>query len=143
MKKILAIFLIAFMLMVAALLIGCGQEQVVEELDENGVPPAAEARLDTARRILMEAETHGIPVRDILIDCGTPAIGAPQRDTAETLKTLRLVKENLPAKTVLGGSLDAKFLSAALDAGLDAAMTDPLSPDIMEIIDGHCSQNGK
>ncbi|MCL2056853.1 MAG: homocysteine S-methyltransferase family protein [Oscillospiraceae bacterium] len=105
-------------------------------LDENGVPPTAQGRFDIARRILEEARHYGIPEEDLIIDCiALPAATHPAQ-SAVTLEAIRLVKEKLNLKTILGISnvsfglpgrdkLNAAFLAAALGAGLDSAIMDP------------------
>ncbi|MFR5069598.1 MAG: dihydropteroate synthase [Eubacteriales bacterium] len=37
-------------------------------LDENGIPPTAEGRLEVARKIIATAETYGIPKTDLIFD---------------------------------------------------------------------------
>ena len=107
-------------------------------LDENGIPETAEARLAVARKIQGAAEAAGIPDSDLLIDCLTLTVAAQPEQAVETLKAVRLVKEELGLATVLGVSnisygmperekLGSAFLLTALSAGLDAAIMNPLS----------------
>ncbi|MDR0293119.1 MAG: homocysteine S-methyltransferase family protein [Oscillospiraceae bacterium] len=107
-------------------------------LDENGIPGTAEQRLAIARRIRGAAVSHGIPEKDLLIDCLTLTVAAQPDQVPETLRAVRLVKEELGLATVLGVSnvsygmperenLGAAFLIAALASGLDAAILNPLS----------------
>lgn len=115
-------------------------------LDENGIPPTAEGRLAIARRIVAFAEYEGIPREDILIDCLVLTASAQQDQVMETLRAIRLVKAELGVKTVLGVSnvsfglparetLNAVFLAAALGAGLDAPILNPLSEKYREVVD--------
>ncbi len=107
-------------------------------LDENGIPETAEARLAIARKIRDATEAEGIPDSDILIDCLTLTVAAQPEQAVETLKAVRMVKEELGLATVLGVSnisygmperekLGSAFLLTALSAGLDAAIMNPLS----------------
>lgn len=107
-------------------------------LDENGIPDTAEGRLAIALRIRGAAAAYGIPARDLLIDCLTLTVAAQPKQAAETLRAVRMVKEELGLATVLGVSnvsygmperdkLSASFLTAALASGLDAAILNPLS----------------
>jgi 5-methyltetrahydrofolate--homocysteine methyltransferase len=73
-------------------------------LDENGIPPKAEARVAIARKILERALSYGIPKEDVYIDCLVLTVAAEQSAAAETLKAVRLVKEQLGLKTCLGTS---------------------------------------
>ncbi|MDR0325532.1 MAG: homocysteine S-methyltransferase family protein [Oscillospiraceae bacterium] len=107
-------------------------------LNENGIPETAEGRLAIARRICDAAVSHGISEKDILIDCLTLTVAAQPMQAAETLRAVRLVKEELGLATVLGVSnvsygmperekLGSAFLTAAFASGLDAAIMNPLS----------------
>ena len=105
-------------------------------LDERGVPDRAEERLQIAKKVLARAGEHGIPKEDVLVDCLTLTVGAEQERVRETLKAIRLVKENLGVKTILGVSnishglparsiLNSTFLTMALSHGLDVAIANP------------------
>ena len=105
-------------------------------LDDSGIPESAEARLAVARRIVEEAERIGIPRRDVLIDCLTLTASAQQDLVRETLKAVRLVREELGVRTVLGLSnvsfglprrplVNRTLFAAALMQGLDAAIINP------------------
>jgi 5-methyltetrahydrofolate--homocysteine methyltransferase len=78
----------------------------------------------------------GIPKQDIYIDCLTLTVSAQQEQANETLAAIRLVKEKLGLKTVLGVSnisfglpnrelINKTFLNMALSAGLDLAIINP------------------
>ena len=105
-------------------------------LDDTGIPESAEARVAVARRIITEAERIGIPRRDILIDCLTLTASAQQDLVRETLKAVRMVREELGVRTVLGLSnvsfglprrplVNRTMFAAALMQGLDAAIINP------------------
>ena len=115
-------------------------------LDESGIPPTAEGRFQIAQRIYEKAVAFGIPQEDILIDCLVLTASAQQEQVLETLKAVRLVKSRLGLSTVLGVSnvsfglpdrpgLNRTFLGAALGAGLDAAILNPMSEDMMRTVD--------
>ena len=123
-------------------------------LDENGIPPTAQGRLAIARRIRDTALVYGLPPEDLLIDCLTLTASAQQSQVKETLEAIRLVKKTLGLKTVLGVSnvsfglparplMNAGFLAAALGAGLDAAILDPLSVRYKETLDVFRVLNGE
>ncbi len=105
-------------------------------LDENGIPKSAEERFAIAERILDRALEYGIPKEDVYIDCLTLTVSAEQEGAAETLKALRMVKERLGLKTVLGVSnisfglpnrelINCNFLAAAMNSGLDLPIINP------------------
>ncbi|MBQ9419337.1 MAG: homocysteine S-methyltransferase family protein, partial [Synergistaceae bacterium] len=102
-------------------------------LDERGIPETAEERFKIAERIVNEAERIGIPRRNVLIDCLTLTASAQQKLVAETLRAVRLVKNELGVCTVLGLSnvsfglprrplINRTMLMAAIMNGLDAAI---------------------
>ena len=112
-------------------------------LDENGIPETAEARFKIAEKIINTAESYGINRRDIIIDCLTLTASAQQKLVPETLKAIRLVKNNLGVCTVLGLSnvsfglprrplINRTMLIAAIMNGLDSAIINPGDPDIRE-----------
>ena len=110
-------------------------------LDERGIPETAEGRLEIAERIITRAAEFGIPKEDITIDCLVLTASAQQSLVIETIKAIRLVKQ-LGVKTVLGVSnvsfglparpiLNSVFLAAGFGAGLDSAIVNPMSAEIM------------
>lgn len=114
-------------------------------LDENGIPATAEGRLIIAEKIVQRAKDYGIDSSDVYIDCLVLTAAAQQSEVQETLRALKLVKEKLNVKTVLGISncsfglpdrelLNTTFLAAALYAGLDLPIVDPLQTKTMDVI---------
>ena len=112
-------------------------------LDAKGIPDTAEGRLVIARRILNAARRQGISDADIIIDCLTLTVSAEQKRAAETLRTIRLVKEKLGLSTVLGVSnisfglpqrplISSAFFAMAMEAGLDAAIINPKDKAMMD-----------
>ena len=115
-------------------------------LDEDGIPPTAQGRLEIARRIVSTALRYCIPKSDILIDCLVLTASAQQDQVMATLDAIKLVKSELGVKTALGVSnvsfglpsrerLNAAFLAAAFGAGLNAPILNPMSAKYMEIVD--------
>lgn len=105
-------------------------------LDENGIPKTAEGRFAIAEKILARALEYGIPKQDLYIDCLTLTASAEQDGAAETLKAVRMVKEKLGLKTVLGVSnisfglpnrelINSSFLTMAMANGLDLPIINP------------------
>jgi 5-methyltetrahydrofolate--homocysteine methyltransferase len=112
-------------------------------LDNKGIPDTAEGRLVIARRIRNAARRQGIPDADIIIDCLTLTVSAEQKRAAETLRTIRLVKDKLGLSTVLGVSnisfglpqrplISSAFFAMAMAAGLDAAIINPKDKAMMD-----------
>ncbi|MGI5894005.1 MAG: homocysteine S-methyltransferase family protein [Candidatus Merdivicinus sp.] len=114
-------------------------------MDEKGIPQTAEERLAIAEKIVNTAEKYGIAREKILIDCLTCPVGAQQDQPSETLRAVRLAKEQLGVGTVLGVSnvsygmperetLNRSFLSAALENGLNFAILNPNEESLMDTI---------
>lgn len=114
-------------------------------LNENGIPASALERFKIAEKIVIKAEEYGIAREDIYIDCLTLTAAAQQEEVKETLKTLSLVKEKLRVRTTLGVSnvsfglpnrelINKTFLAAALYAGLDLPIINPINKAMMDTI---------
>ena len=114
-------------------------------LDEKGLPKNTEERLAIAERIIKTAESYGIERERILVDCLTLTVSAQQNAGRDTLEAIRRVKKEFGVKTTLGASnvsfglperklLNRTFLAMALEAGLDAPITDPLVPEYIDTI---------
>ena len=114
-------------------------------LDKNGIPQTAEGRVAIARRILEAAQSYGIPKEDLWIDCLTLTVSAQQEQSAETLKAVRIVREELGLQTVLGVSnisfglpnralIAQTFLIQALHAGLTLPILNPNQKEMMDAV---------
>lgn len=99
-------------------------------LDEKGIPDTAEGRFEVAKKIVERAESYGIKRSDIFIDCLSLTVSAQQDEAMETIKAIKMVKERLGCKTILGVSnisfgipnrqgLNNTYLNLSLGAGLD------------------------
>ncbi len=110
-------------------------------LDKKGIPSLAIDRLVLAKKIVQTAKSYGISRQDIYIDGLTLTAGASQTLLPETLKLIRLAKEDLGVRTVLGVSnvshglpqrpfLNTAFYMMALQAGLDLAIINPFQADL-------------
>ena len=105
-------------------------------LDKNGIPKTAQQRYEIARRILSTALELGIPRENVFIDCLTLTASAEQEAVTQTLTALKMVKDSLGLKTVLGVSnisfgiparerVNQTFLTLALAHGLDLPILNP------------------
>ena len=114
-------------------------------LDEQGIPTSAEGRFAIARKIVAAATAAGIPKEDIYIDCLTLTASAQQEGAVQTLEALTRCKQELGVRTVLGvsnisfglpcrGYLNTTFLTMAMAAGLDLAIMNPNTPEMMAAI---------
>ena len=114
-------------------------------IDERGILPAAEDRVAIARRITEAALAVGIPREDIYIDCLTLTASAQQKDVLATVQALEACKKELGVRTILGVSnisfglpcrpyLNTTFLTMAMYAGLDLAIMNPSSEEMMAAV---------
>ena len=114
-------------------------------LDEHGIPADAEGRFAIAKRIAAAANAAGIPNEDIYIDCLTLTASAQQEGAVQTLEALARCKKELGVRTVLGvsnisfglpcrGYLNTTFLTMAMAAGLDLAIMNPNTPEMMAAV---------
>ena len=114
-------------------------------IDEKGIQPKAADRVAIARRITEAALAAGIPREDIYIDCLTRTASAQQQDVLATVQALEVCKKELGVRTVLGVSnisfglpcrtyLNTTFLTMAMYAGLDLAIMNPSSEEMMAAV---------
>ena len=114
-------------------------------LDETGIPDTAEKRLAVAEKIVETAASYGIGKEDVMIDPLVLTASAQQEQVQVTLDTIKLVREKLGVLTVAGlsnvsfglpnrESLNGVFLAAAVGAGLNAPIVNPLSDILMQVV---------
>ena len=115
-------------------------------LDDSGIPVTAEERVKVAEKIIRRAEQYGIPKEDIIVDCLVLTASAQQKEVMETIKALRTVRERFGVATTLGvsnvsfglpqrGLINRTFLAAALGAGLDTPILNPMDEETIKVID--------
>ena len=104
-------------------------------MDDEGIPEEPERRLAVARKIVERASELGIPRQDILIDCLALTMGADSQAGAKTLKSMRMVKEELGVNLTLGASnisfglparetINGAFIAMAILTGLNCPIVD-------------------
>lgn len=112
-------------------------------LDEEGIPDTAQGRLKIASKIVEEAAKYGIQKNDIVIDVLAMTVSSDPQSALVTLEALKLVKEHLGVKTVLGVSnisfglpnrpmINSYFYAMAMQNGLSAGIINPLSGPMMD-----------
>ena len=113
-------------------------------IGEDGIPETAEGRCALAKRIIDAAEKYGIDKKDIIVDPLCMAVSSGDLAGRVTLDSIRLIKA-LGVKTCLGVSnisfalperaaVTAVFLAMALENGLDCAILNPCSDDMMRTL---------
>lgn len=117
-------------------------------LDKRGIPKTAEERVEIAEKIINKAKEYGIDKNDVFIDCLVLTASAQQAEVKETLKALRIVKEKLGVKTLLGVSnisfglpcrelINETFLAMAIANGLDLPIMNPNSTGMVDVINSY------
>ncbi|MDO4351907.1 MAG: homocysteine S-methyltransferase family protein [Clostridia bacterium] len=123
-------------------------------MDEDGIPETAEGRFNIAQRIVNKAAEYGIDKKDIIVDPLTMTISSDDTSAATTLAAVTMIKQKLGVSTSLGVSnvsfglpnrsiINSAFFTMALYAGLDAAIMDPYSPDMMKAYYSYKALSGK
>jgi 5-methyltetrahydrofolate--homocysteine methyltransferase len=115
-------------------------------MDESGIPGDVAGRLSACDRIANACSRAAVSLERIFFD---PLVLPVSTDTTQgwtTLKTISEIKAKFPGcKTVAGLSnvsfglparshLNAAFMILALQAGLDAAIADPLNEELMNAV---------
>ena len=105
-------------------------------MNDRGIPKKAEGRLEIARTIVEKAMEMGIPAEDVIIDPLAMAISADSMAGVETIRALRLIRDNLHVNQTLGlsnisfglperNAINAGFLAMAVTNGLTCPILDP------------------
>jgi 5-methyltetrahydrofolate--homocysteine methyltransferase len=104
---------------------------------DEGIPPTAEGRLAAAGKIIERATKMGIPIEDIIIDPLVMTVGHNSIAATITIRTIELIKKEYGVNMSLGASnvsfglpdrhsVNASFLTLAIQAGATCSITDPI-----------------
>jgi 5-methyltetrahydrofolate--homocysteine methyltransferase len=110
-------------------------------MDDNGIPPTAEARLAVAGKIIEQATALGIPLEDIVIDPLAMALSADSQSARIALETIELVVAKFGVNITMGASnisfgmpdrayINSAFIAMAIHAGLTCPITNPLVVEV-------------
>lgn len=121
-------------------------------LDEKGIPDTAQGRVEIAKRIYEEAEKYGIKPKDIIIDALAMTISADANAANVTLDAVKQINA-MGGRTSLGVSnvsfglpnretVNSVFFAAALDRGLNGAIMNPCSVEMMKTYKAFCALRG-
>jgi 5-methyltetrahydrofolate--homocysteine methyltransferase len=123
-----------------------GAKVIALAMGDDGIPEDAEGRVTVARELIDKLTGIGIPLGDIYVDplvypvANGAEYGRAVLDTIRTVKTeypgvhaicgLSNVSHGLPTRKLLNQA----FLVMCIEAGLDAAIIDPLDQRLMSLI---------
>ena len=123
-------------------------------LDESGIPTTAKGRKAIAEKIIMRAAEYGIDKKDIIVDPLALTVSSDSNSANVTLESIKLIKEELGVYTSLGVSnisfglpnrdiINSSFFTMALAAGLDCAIMNPFSGEMMKSYYAYRALSGK
>jgi 5-methyltetrahydrofolate--homocysteine methyltransferase len=110
-------------------------------MDEDGIPPEAEARLAVAGKIIERADKLGIPIEDVVIDPLALTMGADSTAGRIALDTVAMVRDKFGVNITMGASnisfglpdrhaINSTFIAMAIHAGMTCPITNPLVADV-------------
>jgi 5-methyltetrahydrofolate--homocysteine methyltransferase len=113
--------------------------------DETGISEDPNVRFAVAKKIVLRAESLGIPREDILIDPLAMPIGALRYAGQALFTIVRKCREELGVNCCCGASnvsfglpdrpaLNGAFLAMAVAAGMTCAITNAMEPEIKKMI---------
>ena len=111
-------------------------------LDENGIPETANGRVEIAEKIIARAAEFGIGKNDIIVDPLAMAVSSDSNSANVTLEAVKTLHD-MGIKTSLGVSnisfglpsrsdVNAVFYTMAMQNGLDCAIINPFSVEMMK-----------
>lgn len=124
-----------------------GGVMIALTIGKAGIPETAEGRCAIARDIVEKAEAYGIERKDIVVDPLAMTISSDTQSANVTLDSIRLIEKELGVHTSLGVSnisfglpnrdfVTSTFFAVAMQTGLDCAIMNPFSFEMMKIY--HC-----
>lgn len=110
-------------------------------LDNNGIPETAQGRIEIAERIVLKAQKYGVEKNDIIFDPLAMTISSNPQNAKITLQAVEMLAKK-GYKTSLGisnvsfglpnrSNINASFYTMALICGLNCAIINPASKEIM------------
>jgi 5-methyltetrahydrofolate--homocysteine methyltransferase len=120
----------------------CGAYVIAMTKDRGGIPADVAGRVAKAERVLERASSFGIPPERVLVDCLALPAATDSEATRVTLDCITEIASKLKCPVVLGASnisfgmperpaINSIFLGMAVQAGLKAAIINPLEAGLM------------
>jgi 5-methyltetrahydrofolate--homocysteine methyltransferase len=115
-------------------------------MDDSGMPEDAAGRIKIARSLIEKLTKEGVDVADIYVDPLVRPIGTGSHYGRVAIETIRTVKADYPDVHIACGLsnvsfglparklINQTFLVAAMAAGMDGAILDPLDKKIMSFV---------
>lgn len=115
-------------------------------MDDTGMPETVEDRVVIARRLIDKLTKKGVAIDDIYIDPMVRPVGTGSHYGVVAIDTIRKVREEYPEVHITSGLSNISFgiparkvmnqtyLIAAMTAGMDSAILDPLDKKLMTFL---------
>ncbi len=111
-------------------------------MDDDGIPPTAEARFKVAAKMIEQAGKLGISADRLVIDPLALTMGSDHNAGRIAIDTIKMVVEEFGVNITMGASnisfgmpdrpaINATFLAMAILAGLTCPITNPLEEEII------------
>ncbi len=111
-------------------------------MDDDGIPPTAEARFKVAAKMIEQADKLGISADRMVIDPLALTMGSDHNAGRIAIDTIKMVVEEFGVNITMGVSnisfgmpdrpaINATFLAMAILAGLTCPITNPLEEEII------------
>ena len=119
---------------------------IVLALDDNGIPKTVDERLNIIDRLVNATRESGISDEKLYIDPLIMAISTADDAGIVACETMRRVRQQYPDAHITGGlsnmsfgspmrkCINQAFLVLAIEAGMDAAIMDPLAPGMVPLL---------
>lgn len=123
-----------------------GTQLILLALDDNGIPETVEGRLQIIRRLAGMAVDGGLKKEQLYIDPLVTAISTGTSNATLTFDTIRAIKIEFPEVHITGGAsnisfgmplrpvINRYFIAMAIQAGLDSAIVNPNSKELIAAI---------
>lgn len=115
-------------------------------MDDNGMPETIDERVTIAKRLIKKITGEGVKLEDIYIDPMVRPIGTGSHYGTVAIETIRRVKAEFPGVHIACGLsnvsfglparklINQAFLIAAMAAGMDGAILDPMDKKLMSFV---------
>ena len=115
-------------------------------MDDSGMPETADERIAIARNLVQKLMAEGVKPDDIYIDPLVRPVGTGSHYGVVAIETIRRVREEFPDVHIMCGLsnisfgiparrlMNQAFLVAAMTAGMDSAIMDPLDRRLMGLM---------
>ncbi|MCR4434787.1 MAG: dihydropteroate synthase [Clostridiales bacterium] len=115
-------------------------------MDDTGMPETVEDRIKIAGRLIEKLTKKGVAIGDIFIDPMVRPIGTGSQYGVVAIETIRRIKADYPGIHIACGLsnisfgiparklMNQAFLVAAMAAGMDGAIMDPLDRKLMALL---------